>query len=280
MEPSKLPTFLCIGAPKCGSSWLHQLLESHPHVFIPTELKEVHFFDRKFDKGFDWYARFFQPMTAPQKISGEITPHYLYCDPQRIRSIESINKLIIIYRDPIERCISHYKFRMRLDNYRGTFREFLAEYPEAIEWSMYGKYFEAYLSCFDRSQFLVIRFEDAVNSVPETCARLGQFLGIDASLFPPNVGQRVVNKSFMPKNRTLYKLSVGVGHGLANLGLYRVRNWLKRSFLVRRFFLRENGNFDVQIKDEDLEPLRQIFATDMERFQRLIERDSLGTGTT
>jgi len=39
-----LPKFLCIGAQKAGTSWLHMQLKHHPDIWLPP-FKEVHFFD-------------------------------------------------------------------------------------------------------------------------------------------------------------------------------------------------------------------------------------------
>lgn len=49
MTPTKTPTrtgpnFLGIGAPRCGTTWLHKMLEQHPEVWLPP-IKEVHYFD-------------------------------------------------------------------------------------------------------------------------------------------------------------------------------------------------------------------------------------------
>ncbi len=41
------PDFLCIGAPKCGTSWLHRQMSQHPQVQLPV-VKELHYFDRRF----------------------------------------------------------------------------------------------------------------------------------------------------------------------------------------------------------------------------------------
>jgi hypothetical protein len=41
-----LPNFIGIGAPRCGSTWLHELLQSHPQVYVPQRWKEVYFFDQ------------------------------------------------------------------------------------------------------------------------------------------------------------------------------------------------------------------------------------------
>jgi len=39
-----LPSFICVGAQKAGTTWLFQMLSQNPSVWLPP-LKEVHFFD-------------------------------------------------------------------------------------------------------------------------------------------------------------------------------------------------------------------------------------------
>lgn len=41
---SRLPDFLCIGAQKAGTTWLHHNLSQHPFLWLPP-LKELHYFD-------------------------------------------------------------------------------------------------------------------------------------------------------------------------------------------------------------------------------------------
>jgi hypothetical protein len=40
----RYPDFMCIGAQKAGTSWLHQMLKQHPRVWLPPT-KEMHYFD-------------------------------------------------------------------------------------------------------------------------------------------------------------------------------------------------------------------------------------------
>jgi len=40
-----LPTFLGIGVLRGGTTWLHELLASHPNIFVPTRRKEIFYFD-------------------------------------------------------------------------------------------------------------------------------------------------------------------------------------------------------------------------------------------
>ena len=39
------PDFLCVGAQKCGTSWLQMQFEQHPEFWVPPS-KEIHYFDR------------------------------------------------------------------------------------------------------------------------------------------------------------------------------------------------------------------------------------------
>ncbi len=38
------PDFLCIGAQRSGTTWLHHNLRQHPEIWMPP-LKELHYFD-------------------------------------------------------------------------------------------------------------------------------------------------------------------------------------------------------------------------------------------
>ena len=41
---NKLPSFICIGAQRAGSTWLYENLKAHPGIWLPP-LKELHYFD-------------------------------------------------------------------------------------------------------------------------------------------------------------------------------------------------------------------------------------------
>ena len=39
----RLPNFVVVGAPKCGTTSLYHYLRQHPEVFLPSQ-KELHYF--------------------------------------------------------------------------------------------------------------------------------------------------------------------------------------------------------------------------------------------
>lgn len=109
-----LPTFVIVGAQKCGTSSLTATLRQHPQV-LTSKPKELHFFDRHYDRGLDWYADQWQP--KPRHLAwGEASPSYLYNEEARLRIAESLPeaKLVVMLRDPVKRAYSHYWHTQRL----------------------------------------------------------------------------------------------------------------------------------------------------------------------
>jgi hypothetical protein len=132
-----LPTFLGIGVSRSGTTWLHQLLEGHPEVYVPRR-KELAFFSKYYNRGLEWYEGFFPSDTEARryKAVGEITPIYWFhpdC-PRRIAKVPSITKLIMIVRNPVDRAYSDYGLRVKNGAWSGSFEGFLSFRPQAIEW--------------------------------------------------------------------------------------------------------------------------------------------------
>ena len=104
--PARLPDFLGLGTQKGGTTSLHQWLNTHPQVFLPT-CKEVHYFDLQAKQAATWYAKHFQD-ARPEQLCGEITPFYLFHPdvPARIHAVVPEVRMIVLLRDPVERALS------------------------------------------------------------------------------------------------------------------------------------------------------------------------------
>lgn len=72
-----LPDFLIVGAQKCGTTTLHDILKLHTNMSM-SDLKEVNYFtnETKYKKGLDSYAQHWTP-NANAKILGEASPDYM-----------------------------------------------------------------------------------------------------------------------------------------------------------------------------------------------------------
>jgi hypothetical protein len=128
-----LPDFLIIGAQKCGTTFLYQLLVQHPRA-KPAFVKEVHYFDLNFRKGNNWYRSYFplQIRSTRTRITGEASPYYLFHPhaPKRASAVVPDAKLIVLLRNPVDRAYSHYQHQVK--RVSGKARESLT-FEEAIE---------------------------------------------------------------------------------------------------------------------------------------------------
>jgi hypothetical protein len=211
-----LPTFLGIGVPRAGTTWLHSLLAGHPDVCLPTQRKEVRFFDRHFERGLAWYERFLCPLDDARryKAMGEISPQYFYCVecPRRIHGTLPTAKLLVMLRHPVDRAYSNFGFVVQRKNYTGSFEEFVATRPSALESGFYSRYLDRYLRYFDRRQILALVFEEAVTDRGRAAEALAAFLDLCADKFPSSLNR--VNPSTVPRFGSLSSLAVRSGRKL------------------------------------------------------------------
>jgi len=133
---TRKPDFLIIGAQKAATTWLWNILDSHPDTDLPQK-KEIHFFGgvENYNKGKEWYYNHFTGLDKT-KITGEASTSYLYdYIPYWNNSSNSIEvshslptipeliinempdvKILVVLRDPVARAISAYKHNMRKAN--------------------------------------------------------------------------------------------------------------------------------------------------------------------
>lgn len=240
-----LPNFIIIGAMKAGTTSLFEYLSQHPHV-LRSRLKEVFFFNKHYPKGVRWYQEHFplrmKKWIYPNLITGEATPTYLFdpMAPKRIHELVPAVKLIVLLRNPTERCISEYFHHVRKgretrsimsalnaehENDLQTLQQNTDSHPNHINFDYLGKsrykeQLERYFQVFPREQNLVINSESFFNAPKETLKKVFQFLGIEQydipDLSPKHVATNrtkvepeiydYLDNYFASHNRELYQL--------------------------------------------------------------------------
>lgn len=190
--PAPGPDFLGIGAQKAGTTWLHANLAQHPRVRFPGG-KEVHFWDRDFARGLDWYRGLFAG-APPGVLQGDITPSYAILPPERIAEVAACApraRLIFLLRHPVERAWSAAKMALgRAEMQIGEasdawFRDHFRSRGSRARGD-YAACLDAWLARFPRSALLLLRYEDLLRE-PESVARAAcAHLGLDpAPLLAP-----------------------------------------------------------------------------------------------
>lgn len=103
-------SFLCIGAQKAGTTWLHEMLHRIPELGLPSQ-KELHFWDWHRRKGLRWYSEQFPSYDANDGsiAYGEITPCYMTLPDRDVREIQKLFpkvRILFLARDLVDRAWS------------------------------------------------------------------------------------------------------------------------------------------------------------------------------
>ena len=203
----RLPNFLIVGAAKCGTSSLHNYLNQHPEIFMPTytdeglKVKEPRFLikekvQKRLPKGV-WDLKTYKSLfekALHQDAIGESTVLYLFFYQTAIKNIKyylgNDVKIIIMLRNPIERAYSAYLFASRTTQESLSFREALkynkARYdknpnlsPMILykELGLYYKMVRAYMKNFKNVHCII--YDDFVANTNLETAKVLNFLKLD-----------------------------------------------------------------------------------------------------
>lgn len=196
------PDFLIPGAPRSMTTALFYYLDEHPDVCF-SRVKEVNFFTRYYDKGEEWYLRFFKSWNGESRI-GEASTRYM-SEPQAAERIYKFNpdfKHIFVLRNPADRAYSEYKRDVEI---RGVEKPFDTLVLASDQYTWPGKYYthiRRFLSYFSKDQMLFVLFEDLASETPSETRRICQFLGVDPS-FEFTLFGKVINAPRMPNSLRL-----------------------------------------------------------------------------
>lgn len=190
---SRLPEFVIIGAQRSGTTTLFRHLSEHPSIFMPEE-KELHYFDRNFNRGVDWYRDRFAG-AAPHQRTGEATPRYMSVPKaiDRMASVIPDALLVAILRDPVDRTYSQFWMERIRGRVHGTFEQYLGSQPDPLAASRYVDQLRYVCSRFPRNQLLVLLYEDLRDRPRDTYAQACAFIGVETDYAPASLG-RAINR--------------------------------------------------------------------------------------
>lgn len=228
------PDFIGLGAQKTGTSWIYACLYDHPQICIPQ--KEIHFFSREhnWSQGTQWYERAFSSCDA--RVKGEFSPSYLYDGgtAERIHRLYPSAKLIASLRNPVDRAISHHLNDIKAGIVAPDvpFTTALAARPEYVDRGRYARQLEPYLQRFDRTQILILVYEDIRRDPLQFLRTVYRFLGVDESFVPSHL-HRTVNEGQVPRFVALEQALNRSAGSLRRMGFDRLVWLVKQSGLPR-----------------------------------------------
>ena len=225
-----IPSFIIIGAQRCGTTSLFNYLIQHPSVKKPL-YKEIHFFDNyygAYNLGLGWYRGHF-PLKIfdlektnaqnPRFITGEATPYYMFhprC-PKRIKEAFPDVKLIALLRNPVERAYSHYQHSVREGYEEMSFKEALEKEKVRLKGErekimsdpdyygfnhnrysylsrgIYINQLQVWRKYYPKEQMLILRSEDLFYDLSAVYNTLLEFLGLPEYTIKKQINYNVGN---------------------------------------------------------------------------------------
>jgi hypothetical protein len=269
--------FVGIGAQKCASTWLYEILQDHPQVVLSTH-KETDFFSYHYGRGLQWYERQF-PTQRSACLSGEISPSYLISGdvPERLASFAPDAKILVSLRDPVERAISNHRHEVRLGNFTGpdlSFEAGLQNNPMYLEQSRYGTHLRRWLRYFTPSRILIVLQED-IQAEPLAVARqVYGFLGIDAEHISTALHARP-NESHLYRSRALEWVRKSARMTVRSLGMDGVWQVAQRAGmqnLYRRLNRRSPETLIPPVSAVTKQRLRRVLEDEIRMVEELTGR--------
>lgn len=264
---TRSPTFINIGPGRCATSWLYEILKSHPDVAMAS-VKETEYFNTNYAKGHAWYERHFP--SGDQTAVGEISNNY-YLDPavaKRIYDYNPATRIMLNLREPADLLRSFYQFGVRrgvemqdcdaaLNQPIGPIMGSGYEYRRSkktltpsdnctlLDSVRLSSRLQPFFDLFPSEQIYVLIYDRLKCEREQVLEEIYRFIGVDAS-FRPSIADQVVNTALTPKSKTIAKLATRTSFLLRRLGLYSVLNALKENALVKNILYSDKKARDAQ----------------------------------
>lgn len=265
------PTFLCIGAQKCGTTWLASAVSQHPEVGTGRK-KELHFFDQRdaYAKGLDWYEAQFRTTPATRAV-GEFTPNYwrtvgaetptnFLGSADRVADAYPELQLIVCLRDPVDRAVSAYFHNVKAGRLSPdiSFLDAVRQRPGLWDFGRYGAQLDAWLTRYPIERFLFLVYEEEIRSdeaKPAALRRTFEHIGVDPTFEPQDLS--------VERNARLTDFEMRRRHATGAKG------WLMSRVPER---LRESPRWEIRISDADRQALAADYAPEVARLEEILGR--------
>lgn len=186
-EPFRVD-FMIVGAQKCGTTTLSEILRGHPSV-TQCSVKEPHFFSKceNWRAELPRYQRLFESGDGTLRFEASTTytsfPHENLEIWEDLYAFNAALKIVYLVRHPIQRVTSGYMHMYERGYTDLSFERALVELSEILDITRYATQIEPFVHRFGRDRLRIIFFEDLCRDPRAVAHDLARFLGIDPATF-------------------------------------------------------------------------------------------------
>jgi len=265
------PSFIVVGPPRTGTSWLHKVLQ--PYATLPFPSKETRFFDLHFHRGLDWYSWHF-PKLQNGPI-GEIAPTYFASRDACYRIAETVPnaRIVFVFRDPVERAVSLYRLKLAYGMYRWKFSEALERDPELIASSLHWTHLSEWRERFPDEQLLVMIYDDLAVDPQGFVDRIASFIGLPRITLPQSQLKRVFSTERMtrPRSYLATRTATAFADWCKSQRLDHFVASVRESALIRLFL--GGGDSLPQLPQATLDELAEMFRPEIDALEAQLGRN-------
>lgn len=176
--------FMIIGAQKCGTTTLFDILSTHPST-TPCQTKEPHFFSNS--KNWRSELSAYEKLYGPPKektlfFEGSTTYTFLplkkLCIWNDIYEYNPKMKFLYLVRNPIERIISGYMHSYERGYTDRTIEDELIARRHLIDITRYYTQINPFIEKFGRDRLLILDFDDLIQNREAVLENISNFLNI------------------------------------------------------------------------------------------------------
>lgn len=266
------PFTLFMGPQRSGTSWLHRYFQSREDVCLPSEVKEMFFFDFNFKSGPDFYFSHFHE--KPQHdIVMEISATYFSHPDAPARVAEYFGrdiKLVCPLRNPITRSFSLYNHFKRYGFVEGSLQEACLKKPEILITSRYADHLKNWTDVFKKENIYICYQEDMEDNQSQYVEDICKFLDIEYKEIPVQISG-YMNTSTKPPIQFIASLAQIVAQKLRRKRAYWIINLAKKIGIRELVFGKDtNGRYKDVFSDTDKEFLTQHLQIEIDKMEKFV----------
>ena len=269
------PFAFSMGPQRAGTSWLDRYLRTRGDICLPSEVKEVFYFDRDYERGIAHYTAHFRPRPEYRLIMEISTTSFDHPDaPARVHETLGPDiKLLCPLRHPVLRSYSLYLHYKRYGLVSGTLEEACAQNPQILESSYYAKNLRRWIEYYPLSKIHFIYQEqleaDQDKYIHQVCAALD----IPYMPAPEDVKERY-NVTTYSNSGVVATLAQHIADWLRQRRIYFVINFAKKLGLKELIFGKENPDAKRGgIPEAEHKWLTERLLPEVKKLEELLERE-------
>jgi hypothetical protein len=261
---------ICLGFPKCATTWIHRQFEAHQQIAVTTT-KEIDYWSNNYDKGKKWYLSQFTS-DSNYTIYAEITPHYMH-EEILTRLSEDLKdevvKFMVCMRNPCDRTYSHYMDKLRSGERTASLHEMLVEGGEILDQSLYAEKLMLFNKHFQKNALKIFYYDDLKKDPVNFFYSICDYLEVEKMIENENAKKnynagRKANKFDM----LLKKIEMKVKNlGLKRAHLQKIGLW---NLIERLYTYLSNKRPMPEMTEEDRRIIEPFIKKDLENLRTML----------